>query len=43
MREQRITQQHADRIAPLGIDRRLFPAQIRAVHDVVMDQGGDVD
>ena len=43
MGEQRIAEENADRIAPLGIDRRTLPAQVGAIHDVVMHQRRDMD
>ena len=41
--KQAIAQQHAERISPARIHRRLGPAPFRFVHGVVMHQGGDVN
>ena len=41
--EEAIAQEDGDGVAPLGVGRGLGAAFFRAIHDVVMDQGGGVD
>src|SRR5436190_24395971 len=41
--EQTIAEQHAQGISPAGVDRRLGPTPLGLVHDVIVNEGGDMD
>ena len=43
MSEEAISQQDADGISPFGVGGRLITPQLRPIHDIVMNQRGDVN